>query len=102
MGGHITFHHNQPYYEKATKWAIEDWNEITRNCQVRNTNTIDRYELILYQVDMNYAYKEEGIHLVPYPAQFAVPLFPKKIKENCLSELKDRYDNVSDDTIENS
>ncbi|GMT24006.1 hypothetical protein PFISCL1PPCAC_15303 [Pristionchus fissidentatus] len=77
MGGHVTFHHNQPYYEKATKWAVADWNDIARNCQV----------------DMNYAYKEEGIHLVPYPAQFAVPLFPQKTKDACVAELKERYDN---------
>jgi len=23
MGGHITFSHNFPYYEKATRWAVE-------------------------------------------------------------------------------
>ncbi|MFH4977563.1 hypothetical protein AB6A40_004272 [Gnathostoma spinigerum] len=34
MGGHITFSHNFPYYEKAMRWAVDEWNELTRNCQV--------------------------------------------------------------------
>jgi hypothetical protein len=33
-----------------------------------------------------------GINLVPYPAQFAVPLFPEGIKKQCLADLKERYD----------
>jgi hypothetical protein len=61
MGGHITFSHNYPYYEKATRWALDDWNQLQRNCLV----------------DMNYLFNEKGARLVPYPAQFAVPLFPK-------------------------
>lgn len=61
MGGHITFSHNFPYYEKATRWAVDEWNQLQRNCLV----------------DMNYLFGKDGIHLVPYPAQFAVPLFPK-------------------------
>ncbi|PAV90815.1 hypothetical protein WR25_06258 isoform A [Diploscapter pachys] len=75
MGGHITFDHNYPYYGKATKWAVEEWNQLTRNCMV----------------DMNYLYKTDGLRLVPYPAQFAVPLFPAHIKEKCLMELNERY-----------
>ncbi|CAI4227173.1 unnamed protein product [Auanema sp. JU1783] len=77
MGGHITFNHNFPYYEKAVRWAVEDWNSLARNCMV----------------DMNYLYGEKGIHLVPYPAQYAVPLFPDEIKNNCLADLKERYEN---------
>ncbi|KAL7075614.1 hypothetical protein ACQ4LE_005234 [Meloidogyne hapla] len=77
MGGHITFSHNFPYYEKATKEAVEEWNNLERNCMV----------------DLNYIYEESGINLVPYPAQFAVPLFPEGIKRKCLSELKQRYEN---------
>jgi hypothetical protein len=78
MGGHITFNHNFPYYENATRWAVEEWNSLQRNCLV----------------DMNYLYGEKGIHLVPYPAQFAVPLFPDDVKQDCLKDLKERYENV--------
>lgn len=35
MGGHITFHHNFPYYQNAVKWAVDEWNDLKRNCQVR-------------------------------------------------------------------
>jgi len=80
MGGHITFNHNFPYYEEATTWAVDEWNSLQRNCLV----------------DMNYLYDKAGIHLVPYPAQFAVPLFPEKVKQQCLVDLKERYENVSD------
>uniref|UniRef100_A0A915MUH0 Amino_oxidase domain-containing protein n=1 Tax=Meloidogyne javanica TaxID=6303 RepID=A0A915MUH0_MELJA len=76
MGGHITFSHNFPYYEKATKEAVKEWNNLERNCMV----------------DLNYLYGESGINLVPYPAQFAVPLFPEETKRKCLSELKQRYE----------
>lgn len=82
MGGHITFSHNFPYYEKATRWAVDDWNQLQRNCLV----------------DMNYLFDQEGIHLVPYPAQFAVPLFPEDIKRQCMADLKQRYENP----VENS
>ncbi|CAJ0920873.1 unnamed protein product, partial [Mesorhabditis belari] len=85
MGGHITFNHNFPYYEAATKWAVDEWNNLTRNCQV----------------DMNYLYGEKGIHLVPYPAQFAVPLFPDSVKEGCLKDLKERYEKEPEGTPEN-
>lgn len=78
MGGHITFSHNFPYYEKATREAVEEWNTLQRNCLV----------------DMNYLYDKKGIELVPYPAQFAVPLFPDKVKKSCLEDLKERYENV--------
>ena len=44
---------------------------------------------------MNYLYKMDGLRLVPYPAQFAVPLFPAHIKEKCLVELNERYQQVS-------
>uniref|UniRef100_A0AC35FUT6 Amine oxidase domain-containing protein n=1 Tax=Panagrolaimus sp. PS1159 TaxID=55785 RepID=A0AC35FUT6_9BILA len=80
MGGHITFDHNFPYYGKATKWAVEEWNSLQRNCLV----------------DMNCLFNEKGIHLVPYPAQFAVPLFPEKIKQSCLVDLNERYEHTSD------
>lgn len=40
-------------------------------------------------------YEEEGIRLVPYPAQFAIPFFPKQIKEACTKDLRQRYDVVS-------
>ncbi|CAB3409347.1 unnamed protein product [Caenorhabditis bovis] len=76
MGGHITFNHNFPYYEKATKWAVDEWNKLARNCMV----------------DMNYVFDKKGIHLVPYPAQFAVPLFPEPVKNACLVDLKERYE----------
>lgn len=78
MGGHITFSHNFPYYEKATREAVKEWNTLQRNCLV----------------DMNYLYDKKGIELVPYPAQFAVPLFPEKVKKSCLEDLKERYENV--------
>ncbi|VDM58331.1 unnamed protein product [Angiostrongylus costaricensis] len=84
MGGHVTFNHNFPYYEKAVKWAVDEWNSLQRNCMV----------------DMNYLYGTDGIQLVPYPAQFAVPLFPDEVKKNCLQELKHRYEQASDDTPE--
>ncbi|KAL3099206.1 hypothetical protein niasHS_000814 [Heterodera schachtii] len=77
MGGHITFSHNFPYYENATHEAVDEWNTLQRNCLV----------------DMNHLYGEKGIHLVPYPAQFAVPLFPDAVKKQCLKELKQRYEN---------
>uniref|UniRef100_A0A7E4VKQ5 Amino_oxidase domain-containing protein n=1 Tax=Panagrellus redivivus TaxID=6233 RepID=A0A7E4VKQ5_PANRE len=80
MGGHITFNHNFPYYEKATQWAVQEWNSLQRNCMV----------------DMNNIFNEKGIHLVPYPAQFAVPLFPEKVKQMSLEDLKDRYENPRD------
>uniref|UniRef100_A0AC35U7C0 Amino_oxidase domain-containing protein n=1 Tax=Rhabditophanes sp. KR3021 TaxID=114890 RepID=A0AC35U7C0_9BILA len=83
MGGHITFSHNAPYYDKATKWAVDEWNSIKRNCLV----------------DMNYLYDIKGIKLVPYPAQYAVPLFPEKVKQNCLKDLKERYDNPANESI---
>ncbi|VDO42646.1 unnamed protein product [Onchocerca flexuosa] len=34
MGGHITFDHNLPYYNEAVRWAVDEWNILTRNCQV--------------------------------------------------------------------
>ncbi|TMS37940.1 hypothetical protein L596_004772 [Steinernema carpocapsae] len=80
MGGHITFNHNYPYYEEATKWAVDEWNDLQRNCLV----------------DMNYLFGEKGIHLVPYPAQFAVPLFPENVKKSCLKDLKERYENYGE------
>lgn len=43
---------------------------------------------------MNYLYNTDNIKLVPYPAQFAVPLFPNDIKKKCLIDLKERYENV--------
>ncbi|KAL6737371.1 hypothetical protein Aduo_011020 [Ancylostoma duodenale] len=85
MGGHITFNHNFPYYEKAVKWAVDEWNSLQRNCMV----------------DMNYLYDTPGIHLVPYPAQFAVPLFPEEIKQDCLKDLKERYESEPEGTPEN-
>uniref|UniRef100_A0AC35FHB0 Amine oxidase domain-containing protein n=1 Tax=Panagrolaimus sp. PS1159 TaxID=55785 RepID=A0AC35FHB0_9BILA len=57
MGIHITFSQNYPYYDKATQEAVKEWNLLQRNCLV----------------DMNCMFGEKGIHLVPYPAQFAVP-----------------------------
>lgn len=78
LGGHITFSHNFPYYERATRWAVSEWNSLQRNCLV----------------DMNYLYNTDGIKLVPYPAQFAVPLFPDEIKSKCLIDLQERYKNV--------
>ncbi|CAJ0952513.1 unnamed protein product, partial [Mesorhabditis belari] len=74
MGGHVTFSNHQ-YYKTATRWAVEEWNEIGRNCKV----------------DMSPLWNEPGIHLVPYPAQFAVPLFPNEHKEKCLRDLRERY-----------
>ena len=44
---------------------------------------------------MNYLYKMDGLRLVPYPAQFAVPLFPAHIKDKCLVELNERYQQVN-------
>ena len=45
-------------------------------------------------MDVNYLFEEEkGIHLVPYPAQFAVPLFPDACKRRCMEDLKERYEN---------
>ena len=38
-------------------------------------------------VDMNYLFDTKGVHLVPYPAQFAVPLFPEAVKKECLRDL---------------
>uniref|UniRef100_A0AC35GAR3 Amine oxidase domain-containing protein n=1 Tax=Panagrolaimus sp. PS1159 TaxID=55785 RepID=A0AC35GAR3_9BILA len=80
MGVHITFSQNFPYYDKAIREAVQELNSLQRNCSV----------------DMNCMFGENGIHLVPYPAQFAVPLFPEKDKQNCLAELKERYENKSD------
>ncbi|VDN57422.1 unnamed protein product [Dracunculus medinensis] len=80
MGGHITFNHNFPYYERAVTSALPEWNKLKRNCQV----------------DINYMFDEEGIHLVPYPAQFAIPLFPEKIKRKCLEDLMKRFDKNGD------
>ncbi|KAI6206814.1 hypothetical protein M3Y94_00956800 [Aphelenchoides besseyi] len=85
MGGHITFSHNFPYYEKATRWAVDEWNSLQRNCLV----------------DMNYLFDKKGIHLVPYPAQFAVPLFPDNIKQQCLADLKERYEHPPEHKAEN-
>ncbi|KAE9556027.1 hypothetical protein FO519_000773 [Halicephalobus sp. NKZ332] len=85
MGGHITFNHNFPYYEKATKWAVDEWNSLQRQCLV----------------DMNILFDTKGIHLVPYPAQFAVPLFPEKIKQNALADLKERYERPIETRPEN-
>jgi len=85
MGGHITFNHNFPYYEKATKWAVDEWNSLQRQCLV----------------DMNILFGEKGIHLVPYPAQFAVPLFPEKVKQSALQDLKERYENPIEGRPEN-
>ncbi|VDM37892.1 unnamed protein product [Toxocara canis] len=81
MGGHITFNHNFPYYEHAVKEVVDEWNSLNRNCQV----------------DVNYMFEEQGIHLVPYPAQYAIPLFPNDIKMNCLKDLKERYENKCTD-----
>lgn len=106
MGGHITFNHNYPYYEKATKWALEDWNDLVRNCMVnqyeQNYLKFDFFEnggicstlQSFVQVDLNYVFNKEGIELVPYPAQFAIPLLPDKIKEAALRDLKYRYETV--------
>uniref|UniRef100_A0A915E3I9 Uncharacterized protein n=1 Tax=Ditylenchus dipsaci TaxID=166011 RepID=A0A915E3I9_9BILA len=73
MGGHITFSHNFPYYEKATREAVGEWNDLQRQCLV----------------DMNYLFDTKGI------PQFAVPLFPEQVKQNCLDDLKERYENTS-------
>jgi len=85
MGGHITFNHNFPYYEQAVRWAVDEWNSLHRNCQV----------------DVNYLFDEKGIHLVPYPAQYAVPLFPESVKKNCLRDLKERYEKNFDSVPQN-
>uniref|UniRef100_A0A915B8U6 Amine oxidase domain-containing protein n=1 Tax=Parascaris univalens TaxID=6257 RepID=A0A915B8U6_PARUN len=85
MGGHITFNHNFPYYEHAVKWAVNEWNSLKRNCQV----------------DVNYMFGEKGIHLVPYPAQYAIPLFPEDIKMNCLNDLRKRYKQESTYVLKN-
>ncbi|KAL3985987.1 NAD(P)-binding Rossmann-like domain family protein [Acanthocheilonema viteae] len=74
MGGHITFDHNFPYYTEAICWAINEWNILTRNCQV----------------DISYMFDEKGLHLVPYPVQYAIPLFPASIKKKCLEDLRER------------
>lgn len=34
LGGHITFDHNLSYYKEAVCWATNEWNILTRNCQV--------------------------------------------------------------------
>ena len=78
MGAHVTFSQKYPYYKEATKGAVEEWNSLQRNCLV----------------DMNCVFNEKGIHLVPYPAQFSVPLFPENIKQSCLAELKERHEHV--------
>jgi hypothetical protein len=44
MGGHITFSHNFPAYERATRESVDEWNSLLRNCMV----------------DMNYLYGEKG------------------------------------------
>lgn len=133
MGGHITFNHNFPYYEHAVKWAIDEWNNLNRNCQV--ICFVDFAEVLLasteqseffilyyvpwvtqflvasfvylsnshqfacFQVDVNYMFGEKGIHLVPYPAQYAIPLFPEDIKMNCLNDLRKRYKQVGANLI---
>uniref|UniRef100_A0AAF5PTF5 Amine oxidase domain-containing protein n=2 Tax=Wuchereria bancrofti TaxID=6293 RepID=A0AAF5PTF5_WUCBA len=74
MGGHVTFDHNLPYYKEAICWAISEWNILTRSCQV----------------DISYMFNEKGLHLVPYPVQYAVPMFPASIKAKCLEDLRDR------------
>ncbi|KAK6108950.1 Flavin containing amine oxidoreductase family protein [Brugia pahangi] len=74
MGGHVTFDHNLPYYKEAICWAINEWNILTRSCQV----------------DISYMFNEKGLHLVPYPVQYAVPMFPASIKAKCLEDLRDR------------
>ncbi|CEF59697.1 Amine oxidase domain-containing protein [Strongyloides ratti] len=83
MGGHVTFSHNAPYYDAATKWAVKEWNSLERQCLV----------------DMNYLYDIKGIKLVPYPAQYAVPFFPNDIKEDCIKDLNERHDNPKYDSI---
>uniref|UniRef100_A0A0N5AJ30 Amino_oxidase domain-containing protein n=1 Tax=Syphacia muris TaxID=451379 RepID=A0A0N5AJ30_9BILA len=79
MGGHITFNHNFPYYEKAVNESVKKWNQLVRNCQV----------------DIGYMFHEDGLHLVPYPAQFAIPFFPNDVKKACLEDLRKRYQSVS-------
>uniref|UniRef100_A0A8R1Y1Y4 Amine oxidase domain-containing protein n=2 Tax=Onchocerca TaxID=6281 RepID=A0A8R1Y1Y4_ONCVO len=74
MGGHITFDHNLPYYIEAIRWAVDEWNILTRNCQV----------------DISYMFNEKDLHLVPYPVQYAIPMFPSNIKKKCLKDLRDR------------
>ncbi|EFO21728.2 amine oxidase [Loa loa] len=74
MGGHVTFDHNLPYYKEAICWAVDEWNILTRNCQV----------------DISYMFNENGLHLVPYPIQYAVTMFPANIKKKCLDDLRDR------------
>ncbi|KAM3716430.1 Protoporphyrinogen oxidase 2, chloroplastic/mitochondrial [Dirofilaria immitis] len=74
MGGHITFDHNFPYYNEAIHWAVNEWNTLTRNCQV----------------DISYMFNDKDLHLVPYPVQYAIPMFPSSIKMKCLKDLKDR------------
>ncbi|VDN08440.1 unnamed protein product, partial [Thelazia callipaeda] len=72
LGGHIIFNHNLPYYDEAVRWAVHEWNTFKRNCQI----------------DISYMYNEKSLHLVPYPAQYAIPLFPAHIKKNCLEDFK--------------
>lgn len=35
-------------------------------------------------------FNEEGLHLVPYPVQYAIPMFPATIKNKCLKDLRQR------------
>uniref|UniRef100_A0A914RF98 Flavin-containing monooxygenase n=1 Tax=Parascaris equorum TaxID=6256 RepID=A0A914RF98_PAREQ len=56
---------------------------------------------VLEQVDVNYMFGEKGIHLVPYPAQYAIPLFPEDIKMNCLNDLRKRYKQESTYVLKN-
>ncbi|VDK70457.1 unnamed protein product, partial [Litomosoides sigmodontis] len=74
MGGHVTFDHHFPYYKEAMCWAIDEWNVLTRNCQI----------------DISYMFNEEGLHLVPYPVQYSVPMFPATIRKKCLRDLRER------------
>uniref|UniRef100_A0A1I8EDC4 Amino_oxidase domain-containing protein n=1 Tax=Wuchereria bancrofti TaxID=6293 RepID=A0A1I8EDC4_WUCBA len=65
MGGHVTFDHNLPYYKEAICWAISEWNILTRSCQV----------------DISYMFNEKGLHLVPYPVQYAERIPPKNFDD---------------------
>ncbi|VDM95168.1 unnamed protein product, partial [Onchocerca ochengi] len=41
-------------------------------------------------VDISYMFNEKDLHLVPYPVQYAIPMFPSNIKKKCLKDLRDR------------